>query len=316
MKTFYKNYLLLGGSGFMGLNILKRLTDAKKSVSVYDILSNAAAEELLKNKNCHFFNRDFIHENDFDSILNNTDVIIHLINTTIPYESNRNIIYDIESNILPSIKLFESARRNNVKKIIFISSGGTVYGNRNDYFPIKENSEIEPICSYGIVKHAIENYLRLITKETDIKFIILRPSNPYGINFYSNDKQLGLINSVLYALKNNKVIEIWGDGRNIRDYVYIEDLADAIISSAENTDIKNCALNIGTGKGLSILEIIELIKSITGKKISVNFMEPRQIDVNFNVLDISEAKKIMDWEPKTTIREGIIKTWEWINNTC
>ncbi len=236
------------------------------------------------------------------------------MHTTIPISSSKNIKFDIESNLIPSIKIFEVAVKKGVMKIIFISSGGTIYGNVDNHNSIKEDLKTEPICSYGIVKLAIEKYLKLITNKTDTKSIILRPSNPYGgISFHSS-KLLGLINVSLLKIKSGELLTIWGDGSNVRDYIHINDLVNAIIKSIFIEQDQSYILNIGTGFGRSILEILDLIEKITLNKFNTRFIDSRKVDIHYNVLDIEKSLEYLRWEPLIKIEEGIKNTWNEIND--
>jgi nucleoside-diphosphate-sugar epimerase len=109
-----------------------------------------------------------------------------------------------------------------------------------------------------------------------------------------------------------ETLNVWGDGTNYRDYIYIGDLTEAISRSITLETKKNYLINIGTGYGIKIIDLVRLIEKITLKKIDINFLPPRTIDVNFNVLDIGKAKKILKWEPKINIEQGIKITWDWL----
>ena len=313
-KFNIKNILIFGGSGFIGTNLVLDLIDKGLNLYVYDLNASKILKKLHENNKIKLIIGDFTKEKKFSNLLKNIDCVVHLIHTSIPTNSNRNKLFDIESNLIPSIKLFGAAVSNEVNKVIFISSGGKIYGNRNKFMPIKETSRTEPIYSYGITKLTIEKYLRLTTNNSKTKFIILRPSNPYGENYYYTNRLLGLINVSLLKLKTNEILTVWGNGENIRDYIYIKDLTDAIVKSIFIEQTDNYIINIGTGIGKSILEVIELIEKITSKKIKVNFLNSRKIDINYNVLDIKKSFEILNWKPVVTIKEGIRKTWNWTNN--
>jgi len=167
-----RNILVLGGCGFIGTNLILNLIGRDVNIYVYDIKDSKTINRLNAEKKIKLVIGNFIKEKRFDKLLKNIDCIIHMIHTTIPATSNKNIIFDIESNLIPSLRLFETAVKCGVKKIIFISSGGTIYGNVNSRIPIKEDAETEPISSYGIVKLAIEKYLKLKTNKSNTKFII------------------------------------------------------------------------------------------------------------------------------------------------
>ena len=306
------NILILGGSGFIGINLIYRLLKENINICVYDKNIDTYLAQLISKKRIKFIKADFIIENDFEKKLQSIDCVIDLIHTTIPTELNEMTSFEVYSNLIPSINFFNAAVKKRIKKIIFISSGGKIYGNRKNYNSIKENAMTEPVCPYGITKLAIEKFLKIISTNTETKFIILRPSNPYGINFNSKNRQLGLINVTLNKIIMGETLNVWGDGTNYRDYIYIGDLTEAISRSITLETKKNYLINIGTGYGIKIIDLVRLIEKITLKKIDINFLPPRTIDVNFNVLDIGKAKKILKWEPKINIEQGIKITWDWL----
>lgn len=309
-----KNILLFGGAGFIGINLILGLIEKDDfNIHVYD--KDFSAIEKIKNQNSiNKIYGNFIEEKNFDRYLKEIDYIVHLIHTTIPGNSETNITGEIESNIMPSINLFLSAARNNVKKVIYISSGGKIYGDRDDHVPIYEDSKLDPKCIYGISKLMIEKYIDYISNNTGLNYVILRPSNPYGPNFYRNNKLLGLINVALKTLKEDDNISVWGGGSNIRDYIYIEDLTDAIYRALLLESRKNYIFNIGSGTGKSILEILSMVEKITNRKIKKEFLDSRKIDIDYNVLDITKAINILNWKPGTILEDGIKKTWDWANN--
>ena len=308
-----KNILILGGSGFIGTNLILDLIDKDINIHVYDINSSKIITQLKEENKIKLIVGNFVTERNFDKLLENIDCIIHLIHTTIPFTSNKNIIYDVESNLISSLKLFEAAVKSRVKKIIFISSGGTIYGNVENCIPIKEESRTEPLSSYGIVKLAIEKYLKLLTNSSNTKFVILRPSNPYGGISYHTGELLGLINIALLKTKRNGLLTIWGNGSNIRDYIHVSDLTNAIIKSIFIKQNKNFIINIGAGITKSILEVLDLIEDVTGKKLDVRFIDSRKVDINYNVLDIKKSFELIQWKPLIKIEVGIRRTWNEIS---
>lgn len=312
ISTKKKSVLVLGGCGFIGQNLILRLIKEDIDVYVYDKELCERLRKYARVGKVNFIKGDFLAEGNFKRLVTRIDYIVHLIHTTIPCTSDSDYIYDLESNLIPSIKLFSSSVNSKVKRIIFISSGGTVYGNSISKVPISEDSPCNPICSYGIVKLTIENYLKKITSGSDTRYTILRPSNPYGINYYKTIP-LGLINVSLLKLLNNDVLEIWGNGESVRDYIYVEDLIDAIFRSLFPAD-SNYILNIGTGTGMTILEIVGIIQKVTSKKLKTRFQKNRKFDVNYNVLDINRSAKILDWKPKIEVEQGISITWNWLCN--
>jgi UDP-glucose 4-epimerase len=248
---------------------------------------------------------DFTNPADIQHAVAGCDVIFHLICTTLPKSSNDNPIYDIESNVISTVRLLDAAKENKVKKVVFISSGGTVYGIPRN-IPIPETHPADPVCSYGIAKLAIEKYLGLYHYLYGIDYCILRVANPFGEGQRVVSSQ-GAVAVFLYRALKNELIEVWGDGSVVRDYVYIGDVVDAFLKAMDHTGSPR-TFNIGSGRGYSLNELLEIIESLIGHPVPRIYKEARTLDVPVNVLDISSAGKFLNWQPRTSFRDGLMRT--------
>jgi UDP-glucose 4-epimerase len=237
------------------------------------------------------------------------DVVYHLVSATVPQTSNENPCFDVEVNLLGTLQLLDQMRQANVKKIIFSSSGGTVYGIPQE-IPIKESHPTDPISSYGIVKLAIEKYLHLYWTLHGIDYRILRVSNAYGARQPITATQ-GAIAAFLGKAIAKEEIVIWGDGTVLRDYVYASDIAHAFLQ-ASRYEGKLKVFNIGSGHGHSLNDLIAAIESITQVPLQVKYLPGRPFDVPVNVLDTSRAKAHLGWEPKVRLEEGVFAAWQWM----
>ena len=293
-----KRYLVLGGNGFLGRYIVDRLSiDNKVIVADYNI------ENSNTNSNVTYKKLNFIDCNDFSEYLEDVDVVIHLISTIIANDNVSNIKKDINDNVFPTIKLLDSMAENNVRSIFFVSSGGTVYG-EHDNSPIKESEPINPICNYGIIKSTIENYLNLYNIYYGINYKIVRLANPYS-DITKTGKKQGIISIAIDNILEGKQIVIWGDGNDVRDYIYIEDAIDAIVKVINYNGLEK-VFNIGTGIGYSINDILNIIKDkLNLQYIDVDYQKPRYCDVKNNILDITKIKSELNWEPKVELHDGI-----------
>lgn len=240
--------------------------------------------------------------------LEGVDMVYHLISTTVPSTSNLNPVEDVRSNLINTLHLLQLMVQKNIPKIIFLSSGGTVYG-IPDVVPIPESHPLRPICSYGVVKVAIENYLFMFHQLHHLQYVILRPSNPYGERQGHAGVQ-GAISSFMKKILEGEMIEIWGDGSVVRDFVYVGDLADVCIhAGCLNV---NGTFNVGSGKGHSINEVITKLGVVTQKPVEPTFKAGRDYDVPEVVLDITKAAKVFGWQPKNELAEGMKRTWRWM----
>lgn len=287
--------LALGGTGFIGNNFVKRFAK-KEKIRVFGRRKNSE----MNDKNIEFIEGDFRYI-EFESILGQVDTVFHFISTSTPYDGTNGIIKDIENNLLPTIRLFESMKKMNIKKIYFISSGGTIYGECRT--PATEDSKLSPGCTYAVQKASIEYYLDLYEKYDNIQGYILRISNPYGLEM-NKKKNQGIIPIFTQKILKGETIDVWGTGKNKRDYIYIDEVIDAIESVYRYNGMYR-VFNIGTGKSYSIQEIIRLIEKETGLKAKINYVKNRKCDLMNSSLNTSLIYQECGWKSKMTIEQGI-----------
>lgn len=303
--------LILGGAGFLGSHLTDGLLREGYSVRVFDRPNIAKHRHFEKDEKIEWFEGDFTNRNDLVEAIKDCEIIFHFISTTLPKSSNDNPVYDVETNLVGTLRLLELARTNKVKKIIYASSGGTVYGTPNEV-PIKETHRTEPICSYGITKLTIEKYLKLYHYLYGIDFCVLRVANPFG-EWQRPTAGQGAVTVFLNNALKDKMITIWGDGSVVRDFVYAGDVTEALLKSIPYEGEEK-VFNIGAGFGMSLKEIISEIEILLEKPVKVEFVESRSFDVPSNVLDIQKAKNELGWEPETAFREGLKKNLKWLSS--
>lgn len=289
--------VITGGNGFIGSFLANRLVVTGNKI---EILSNKTGN-IAPGANFHYCN--ILNDVEImDEVIQKGDVVVHLACSTIPAISEKNRSTDLTENVAGSIKLLEICVKKKIKKIIFASSGGTVYGN-NSKRNHKEDDVLMPLNSYGAIKVAIENYIQVFNHLYGLPFIILRISNPYGRTNLPSTKMIGAVDVFLRNAIENKEIVIWGDGKNVRDYIFIDDLIDFMMKSIEQEEMSGI-YNVGTGIGVNLIDLVTIIRKITNRKIRVRYEESRAVDVKRNVLDIRKASDF-DWYPKYSLEEGI-----------
>jgi UDP-glucose 4-epimerase len=220
-------------------------------------------------------------------------------------------VFDVKSNLLGTIQLLTLLDNSSVKKLIYASSGGTVYGNPI-YLPIDEKHPIEPIGSYGITKSALELYIKMYAKKLDIDYFIVRPSNPFGPGQRFNSNQ-GVVSSFLHKTLLNQTIEIWGDGSEIRDYIYISDFVNILIQMSNKSG--SGTYNVGSGIGKSVIDILETVSEVTGVTPNVVFKKRPDYAIREVVLDIDKISSDFKWSPSTSLLEGVKKHYNWIKTS-
>lgn len=306
------NCLVLGGAGFIGSHIVDALIFRGHAVRVFD-LPNISPRNIEGNlSRVEMVGGDFNNIHDVSPALDDIDVVVHLVCTTLPGPSNENPTYDVESNVIATLNILEKAVQKGVRKIIFPSSGGTVYG-IPDVLPVPETHRTDPICSYGITKLTIEKYLSLFHHLYGLEYVILRVGNPYGERQRIDSVQ-GVIGVFLGKILLGEEITVWGDGSIARDYLYQGDLVSAFVRTIES-DTPSRIYNIAGGRAHTVAEILSTIRAVTGEEPRVRFTPPRRLDVPVSCLDISRAAAELGWSPTTALEEGIEKTWRWMKTS-
>ncbi|HMS65435.1 MAG TPA: NAD-dependent epimerase/dehydratase family protein [Ignavibacteria bacterium] len=311
MKKLNKNCIVYGGGGFIGSHLCEELLNKGYDVTLFDKKSFSRDNiEHIEDK-IKIIEGDFNNEIDIKNSLKGMNYVFHLVSSTLPASSNENMVYDVESNLISSIKLFKLCLNVKINKLVFLSSGGTVYG-IPDIIPVKELYFSNPICSYGIVKRTIEEYLFLFSKISGLNYNVFRLANPYGEKQNPHAAQ-GAVAVFINKAINNETIEIWGDGEVVRDYIYIKDAVSALTASII-TNSRESVFNLSSGKGYSLNQIIDIIKKVSGKEVKIKYKSARNIDVPVSVLDNELLKKTFNWKPEIDIEEGINKTYHYLLN--
>lgn len=304
--------LILGGGGFLGSHLSEALLTQGYAVRIFDRPNLLRFNSFQGNEAVEWVEGDFINREHVAQAVSGCDIIYHLVSTTLPRSSNENPVYDVETNVVGTLHLLEAAQKNKVKKIVFVSSGGTVYGNPQQV-PIKESHPTEPICSYGIGKLAIEKYLNLFYLLHGIEYCVLRLANPFGERQRVAAAQ-GAVAVFLSKALRNEVIEIWGDGSVIRDYFHVSDAVSALTKALTYEDSTRI-FNIGSGVGQSLNEILDAIETLLGCGVKRAYLPARAFDVPVSVLDIAKAAEFLHWKPQISFAEGLSRTAEWLKRT-
>lgn len=301
-----KTILVTGGCGFIGSHIVDGLLRKNCKVIIID-----RHREVFRKANgdVTYHMGDLSDPDLLATALHGVDSVIHLASSTVPSTSNINIESDIFQNLTLTIRLLEAMKLQGVSNIVFMSSGGTVYGPSGVNL-INESHPKQPISSYGIVKLTIENYLHLYKHNYGLRYCILRASNPYGPR-QGNFGIQGVIATCLRNTLDGNRMEIWGDGSIVRDFIYVDDLADLCVRAVFSS--QSGVFNAGSGLGVSINEVVKIIGNITNNQAMPIYKPSRNFDVQKVVLDNSLAKVTFDWAPKTDLSDGIELTWRWMS---
>lgn len=296
---------IFGGGGFIGSTIADRLLLDGHSLRVFERPRVPPYREFVEGEQVEWLTGDFMSSHDVGEAVDGVDAVLHLVSTTLPKSSNDDPIFDVQSNLVATIQLLNIMVAKGVKKIVFISSGGTVYGNPC-YLPIDEKHPTEPLVSYGITKLSIEKYLVMYQTMHGIKANILRVSNPFGDRQRIETAQ-GAVAAFLSRALRGMPVEIWGDGSVARDYLYISDVAEAF-AAALVYDGSHSVFNVSSGISTSLNDVLMLIEQVTGAPVERIYKPGRPFDVPLSVLDNTLAGRELGWSPKVSLRDGIGRT--------
>ncbi len=306
------NILVLGGCGFIGSHMSELLVNEGHNVRIFDKYDSE--NQNIKNiiSKVEFIKGDFSEPKYHKKLLKDIDYVFHFIANTVP-QKTENFSNELKKDIMPTVNFLNSMLQYKVKKIIFSSSGGTVYGNNQQKKSINEKTPANPISSYGLTKLIIEKYMEFFHHQHGLAYSIARTSNCYGER-HNLIRNQGAVEIFLKNTIEGKSINIWGDGSNVRDYINYKDVIKGMYLLLINKKSNNNIFNFGTGTGTSISELIAIIKKITNKKIKIKYNNQRRCDVQWNVLDCKKAKRELGWEPEIKLHDGIKQVYLWLRN--
>jgi UDP-glucose 4-epimerase len=298
-----RSCIVLGGGGFIGTNLCRRLVQLGWHVRAFG-RRHAFPESI---NGVEWYQGDLTDVTTLANAIQSSDAIFHLANATTPLSANLDMAADVQKNVLPTLALLDLASKTPLGRIIFASSGGTIYG-RPSQIPTPETSPTDPITAYAVSKLATEKYLALHEILHATQYRILRMSNPFG-PFQTPAKNQGLISALISRGIHDEEIEIWGDGSIVRDFIFIDDVVDAFLAAVDDQSNERI-FNIGSGEGQSIREVIAEIERHIGA-LRIRWKPGRAIDLPVSILAIDRARHALNWTPKTSFQEGMEQTVAW-----
>jgi UDP-glucose 4-epimerase len=305
--------VVLGASGFIGSHLVKALADDSQNKVIafgrFKGFKTSLENPFGAYSNVHILPGDLLNRDETTAALENAEYIFHLISTTTPATSNNDPFIDIDTNVRGSIELLELCVQQKVKKVIFLSSGGTVYGDI-DSDKIGEATLPQPRSPYGIGKLTVEHYLRYFKFTHGLNYVVYRVSNPYGPGQNVLGKQ-GVIPIFMHKFLEREPITIYGDGSMVRDYLYIDDLINMILKTYESQN-KYDEYNIGSGQGVSVNQLANIIKKVVGYDAKRQHAETPATFVHKSVLDISRFVNEFGVRPLIDLDKGLALTWDYV----
>ncbi|MGC8576102.1 SDR family oxidoreductase [Caldisericum sp.] len=298
--------LVTGGAGFIGSNVVDAFVENGFEVAVLDNLSTGKKENL--NTKAKFYNADLRDRNALEKVFKEfkPEIVNHHAAQIDVRKSVEDPVFDAEINIVGSTNLFQLAVKYEVKRVVFASTGGALYGEPK-VLPANEDTPIEPLSPYGVAKYCVENYLNYFKRLYGIERVILRYANVYGPR-QDPLGEAGVISIFTGRILEGKPVFIFGDGTQTRDFIYVEDVVNANLLAIDGNE---GVYNIGTGVETSVNDIVKVFEEVLERKIQVEYLPPRKGEVYRIALDYTKAKQSLGFEPTYTLKEGIKKTIEW-----
>ena len=299
--------LFIGGAGFIGSNLVKRFCKSG-SFKVTVIEPETASVMRLDGLQVEIVRASLANVEVVEQIIANKriDTVVHLVSTLIPGSGYEDFKRELTDMVFPSIRIMEYCARFDIK-FVYFSSGGTVYGNRTTMQPFVETDDMAPISYYGWSKQMMENSILFKNRTEKLRYLIVRPSNPYGHgqNLYGRQ---GLVAVAIGKILNGQPVEVWGDGSAIRDYIYIDDLSEVFFQLIDN-NVSNETVNIGSGRGYSVNDVLAFLKIISKVDFKIKYENARPMDVSNMVLDTEKMHKFTNVE-LTPMLEGVSMFYE------
>jgi UDP-glucose 4-epimerase len=304
------NCLVLGADGFIGSHVAEALAKAGHQVRAFDRLKSPVPLSLSADSpNIQLYPGDFLNRHDLDTALEDMQYVFHFVSTTTPAASAKDPLIDVDTNIRMSVVLMQLCVQHNVKRLVFPSTGGAIYG-QDLPRPLRETDLTEPVSPYGIGKLAIEGYLRYFRHSHGLDSLVLRLSNPYGErqNVVGNQ---GAIPIFLNLIEQGLPVKVFGDGTMVRDYVYISDLTRMVVEAFDRPR-QHDTYNLGSGEGVAVNELIDSMREVTGRDVKVEYVPARPTDVQHVVLDTARYAEEFGKPKLMTLAQGLEETWRYV----
>ena len=305
--------LLIGGMGFIGRHLTKACCLEEMCVRVADIV---LPEGDANDHNVEYLQGDYRDPEFLQHIVKDVDVVVHLAHDTMLLNLDCNMDIEFNRNVRPAMQLMEACSAQHVSKLLFLSSGGTVYGNHSIREPISEDSPTHPISLYGTSKLMIEQIGFLYHLQKGLPFIVARPSNAYGPGQFPYRGQ-GFVATAFASALDNKPLNIFGDGSVVRDFVHVRDIAEALVALIKNGRMGE-TYNVGTALGISMKKLVDdyisPILQEDGHKLNCEYSSARGVDVAYNVISNDKLYRDTGFKPRISLDEGLRETLVWLQN--
>lgn len=290
--------LVLGGAGFIGSAVARALVASRWKVTILSRTRPALPDEWMTEVD--FVEGDALHAERYPALLADATHVVFALTGLLPQQSNSSPLADVTHSLTPLLHLLDALRDRPSTRLVFLSSGGTVYGNPRT-LPVLEDHPTDPLTSYGILKLTAEKYIGMYSTLYGIDARILRVANAYGPSQRTGRGQ-GVIGEFVRSVLAGESLTIFGDGLSVRDYIYVDDVADAVVASLQAFGPR--IINVGTGIGTSLLQLHQLFEDVLGRSLELRAMPSRGFDVGSIVLDGAAFQALTGHAP-VDLRTGL-----------
>lgn len=298
--------VVVGAGGFIGINLCKRLQADGWRVRAFGpgcrYPEGVADTEWYRGR--------LSDQAVLARCLEGVSVVFHLACSTVPVTSGKHMLRDLDSDLIGTVRLFESSCDAGVKRIVFLSTGGAIY-RASALGVYNEESPTNPTTAYGVIKLAAEKYLEIYHSQRGVEYVTLRLSNPFG-PFQRLDGVQGVVGYFLHQAMLGRPLEVWGDGSSVRDYIYVGDVVDALVLAGGSGSSQG-VFNIGSGSGRALIELIEALETLLSRKLTIFYRPGNPVQPKTNVLNISAAESSLRWQPRTSFEQGLRLTKDWLD---
>ncbi|MFA6175349.1 MAG: NAD-dependent epimerase/dehydratase family protein [Phycisphaerae bacterium] len=306
MNSQANTCVVIGGAGFIGSHVTRLLCESGREVVV--VGRRARADRDL-HPACRYLSGDYSDRAFLRSVLKPGCEVIDLAYSTVPKTSFEDPVFDLLSNLPASVGLFQEALAAGVRRVLIVSSGGTVYG-PTDRLPIREDHPTVPVSPYGITKLATDRYAMMFHRNEGLPVMVVRPANAYGEDQRAGTGQ-GFIAAAVAAVLSGREIEIYGREGTVRDYIHVSDVAAGIVAALDHGESGEI-YNIGTGVGTSNAGIVRMLEELArdqGITVNTKILPPRHFDVEANILDSTKLRMKSGWAPAVVLEDGLLRVW-------
>ncbi len=307
MSSSSKKCCIIGGGGFIGARVTRLLCEVGREVVV---VGRRGSPERSLPSGVTYISADYGDRAVLSDVLKGMAEVIDLAYSTVPQTSFADPIHDIVSNLPPTVGLLQEAVSAGLRKVVLMSSGGTVYG-VTESIPVSEEHQTNPISPYGITKLAIEKYAGMYHHAYDLPVVVVRPGNAYGEDQQPNRGQ-GFIAAALHAVAQGKKITLYGREGTVRDYLHVDDVAKGVVAALEFGEAGH-PYNLGSGIGRSNLDVLRSLEPLASRsdlEVRTEVQPPRRFDVPYNALNSEKLALVSEWRPTIRFEDGLAAVWE------